>query len=144
MIPALTVDCVIFRAKLTERGCQLNQQIARRTAFRLRRYTREKLRALTQGGLSGISLAPSPDLEKLAGCCHCPRMIGRTEIYTIYVRVLREAPEVFAEYILEENNYSHDPDVQHEKALIRFQKSNQKRRERLKADQIIAAILSEA
>lgn len=125
-----TIECPIFRAKLTEQGCLMNQRIARQAAQKLQRYTVEKLKGISCEIGQGITIASAVELERLAGCCQCEKMPDREFLQRVYTEALNRIPNAFACSILEENNYSHDPEVQHQKELRKFARYNRKRRER--------------
>jgi len=112
--PQLTVECKIFRARLMEKTCEMNQQIARRTAKRIRKCT--------PGSVISI---PDRDLDRLAGCCQCEKMSGEN-LQTVTVEALVRNVTVLVDRVLDEN-YTHDEEEQREKERERHRRYKEKR-----------------
>lgn len=104
------VECMIFRAKLSERACEINQQFARQAAQRIQKCQ-----------LGNTISIPDIWLDRLAGCCQCEKMQDEN-LREIYEKALTRNVTVLVERVLEEGPYTHDEEEQREKELEKYRR----------------------
>jgi len=122
----LTIDCKIYKAKLTREGCNRNQCLAVDAANQVR-------------GCNPRSILVLDDVEvdRLAGCGRCPRA-KKHGIENVFVDAVTRDITILVDEVLDENFYDLDKEEARERRLETYRKYNtsDKGREREKRRQV--------
>ena len=116
----LPVECRIYNARLTRTACRANQECALQAA-----------RKIQWGGARSSAKLGDVELDRLAGCGQCFRLIETLggDISQIYVDAITRDITILCEKVLVEDR-SFEWDEQQQKRLEKYKRYDKKRRER--------------